>query len=189
MRKVLVLVAGMPGSGKSVFSDVARSLGIPVITLGDVVREEVAKRGLPVNPENMAVVAQELRDRYGKHSIAMLSLDRVQKALENSCIVIIDGIRSLEEVEYLRSSIDAEVVLVGIHSSPKMRFTRLISRSRADDPKNWSEFVERDFRELSWGLGNVIALSDVILVNEGSIDDFKSAIRNLLLKVVNLWCT
>ena len=42
----LVVVVGMPGSGKGVFSDVARGSGIPVYVMGDIVREETIRRGL-----------------------------------------------------------------------------------------------------------------------------------------------
>ncbi|MFA5579215.1 MAG: AAA family ATPase, partial [Methanothrix sp.] len=33
---------GMPGSGKSVAADVAREMNIPVVVMGDVIREEAA---------------------------------------------------------------------------------------------------------------------------------------------------
>jgi len=57
-------------------------------------------------------------------------------------------------------------VLVAVHASPRERFRRLKSRGRPDDPTTWEEFVERDMRELELGIGNVIALADVMIVNE-----------------------
>lgn len=188
MRRTVLLLTGLPGSGKTVFSEVARSLGIPVITLGDVVREEVAKRGLELSQENILRVAQELRDRYGKEAIAMLAANKIIEFLKQSCLVVVDGIRSLEEVNYIKSSANAEVFVVVVHASPKVRFARLLSRGRTGDPKTWDEFVKRDFKELSWGLGNVVALADKIMVNEGSIEEFKNKVRDFLSEVMSRWC-
>ena len=39
---------------------------------------------------------------------------------------------------------------------------------------------ERERRELSWGLGSVIAMADVIIVNEGNLEEFREKIRQLL---------
>ena len=189
MRSVMILVTGLPGSGKSVFSDVARSLCIPVVTLGDVVREEVSRRGLEPTLENIMSIAQELRNSHGLAAIAMMALGRIRESLRYSCVVVVDGVRSLEEVNYLKSEVEATTILVAIHASPLTRFRRLISRGRSGDPKNWDEFVERDLRELSWGLGNVIALADVVFVNEGSVDEFKKCVNEFLTEVKRKWCT
>jgi len=67
------------------------------------------------------------------------------------------------------------VSVVAVHASPRTRYERLISRGRSDDPKNWEDFAERDLRELSVGIGNVIALAEEMLVNEGSVDELKAA--------------
>lgn len=188
MGRVVILIAGLPGSGKSVFSDIAKTFGIPVVVLGDIVREEVSNRGLEPTLENILAVAQELRERYGKEAVAKLALNRLRKTLEKSCVVVVDGIRSIDEVNYIKSCISADVIVVAIHASQKTRFNRLRARGRAGDPKSWGEFVERDLRELSWGLGNVIALADVVIVNEGSLEEFKRDITNFLKEVVNRWC-
>lgn len=189
MKKIVIFIAGLPGSGKGVFTDVAVSRGIPVVVLGDVVREEVSRRGLSRSLENLVRVAQELREKFGPEAIAMLSIGKLVEALEKSCIVVVDGVRSLNEVEYIKMKTGAEAVIVAIHASPRTRFGRIKMRARPGDPKELNEFIERDLRELSWGLGNVIALADEVIVNEGSLDEFRSAIERLLDRVKKEWCT
>ena len=61
---------------------------------------------------------------------------------------------------------------MAIHASPKIRYERLVKRQRADAPANIGEFDERDNRELSWGVGSVLALADHIIDNTGSLEDF-----------------
>ena len=38
-------------------------------------------------------------------------------------------------------------------------------------------FDERDNRELGWGLGNVIALSDILIINNSDLDSFREKVR------------
>uniref|UniRef100_A0A7C2VL12 UPF0200 protein ENO77_00630 n=1 Tax=Ignisphaera aggregans TaxID=334771 RepID=A0A7C2VL12_9CREN len=188
-QRILVLIAGLPGAGKTVFSEVARAVGIPVVVLGDVVREEVRKRGLQPSLESVLAVAQELRERYGREAIVMLALPIIVELLKHHCVVVVDGVRSIDEVNYIKNKVDADILVVAIHASPKTRFARISARNRAGDPKSWEEFVKRDYMELSWGIGNIIALADKMLVNEGSVEEFKNSVRELLQEVIARWCT
>jgi dephospho-CoA kinase len=43
-----------------------------------------------------------------------------------------------------------------------------------------AEFDERDNREMGWGLGNVIALSDFMIVNDSDLDSFKEKVKRTL---------
>jgi len=189
MCRTIILLTGMPGAGKSVFADVARKKGIPVISLGDVVREEIIKRGLEPTLTNLLSVANELRRTLGKDAIAKLAINKIMNTCLSSCIVIVDGIRNLEEVEILEKNIEAHFTILAIHASPKTRFTRIAIRGRQGDPKSFEEFKKRDFEELSWGIGNVIALADIIIVNENTLERFITEIENFLLKVTRDWCT
>lgn len=177
---LFILLTGMPGSGKSIFVDVVRNeFRIPVYTMGDIVREEVILKYGSVSPQNMLDMAIELRNKYGLDYIARKVYERVDRS---SRVVVIDGVRSLDEVDFFREK--GEVVIVAIHASPKTRFNRLINRKRPGDPANWSEFKYRDEIELSLGIGNVIALADIILINETTIENFKENIRETLFKLL-----
>ncbi|MEM1596250.1 MAG: AAA family ATPase, partial [Desulfurococcaceae archaeon] len=43
LQRLFILIVGMPGSGKSLVVQAARDLGLPVYTMGDVVREETLR--------------------------------------------------------------------------------------------------------------------------------------------------
>ena len=60
--KLVVGLAGMPGSGKSLVVETAQQEGYAVVVMGDVIREETQKRGLKLNPKNMGKVMLELRE-------------------------------------------------------------------------------------------------------------------------------
>jgi dephospho-CoA kinase len=183
-QKVVIGVAGMPGAGKAVIRRSAESLGCSVVIMGDEIREEAKRRGLEPTPENIGRVMIELRKEEGATTVAKRCIPKIEEAKSN--IVLVDGIRSLDEVEEFKRHF-ANFSLIAAHSSPEARFQRLSKRKRSDDPRGWSVFHERDLRELSVGQGDVIALADFMIVNEGTYDEFKAEATKVLQAVIQKW--
>ncbi|RLG89653.1 MAG: dephospho-CoA kinase, partial [Thermoprotei archaeon] len=121
----------------------------------------------------------KLREMYGKNIVAVKTLERIDPREK---VVVVDGVRSLDEVEVFRRS--GETIIIAVHASPKTRYERLIKRGRPGDPSNWEDFVKRDMLELSFGLGNVIALADYMIVNETTIKEAYRGAYNILKKLV-----
>ena len=170
-----IAFTGMPGAGKSEAVDVAAELGIKIINMGDEVRKEAAKRGMELTDSNLGRIADEMRKEHGKDIWAKKCIEN----LGNEKIVVIDGIRNIEEVEAFRKRVK-NFILVAIHSSPKIRYERLMNRKRTDDSNRIDELRKREERELSWGLGDVIAMADVVITNDGSIEQFRKKIKDFL---------
>jgi len=182
-ERLLVGVVGMPGSGKSIVSDVAREMGFQVVVMGDAVRAEAQRRGLEPTGEAMRNLMLKLRAERGPTVVAELCFPLVDSAGE---LVLIEGIRSLHEVEAFRERY-GRLHLIAVHSSPRTRFKRLIARGRPDDPSDWEEFCKRDEVELSVGIGSAIALADHMLVNEGPVEELREEARELLRRLVEEW--
>jgi dephospho-CoA kinase len=178
-KKRVIAISGMPGAGKGVASEAAKHLGLEVLVLGDVIREETERRGLKPTPENVGSVMLQVRKDEGPAVVAKRLVPKIEAS--QSQTIIVEGIRSEDELEELRSKFD--VVTVTIHASPKTRFQRLLARGRSDDPKTWDTFHERDSRELNVGLCRVIALADILLLNEGSIDELHSSFSAAMKKL------
>jgi dephospho-CoA kinase len=178
---MIIGLTGMPGSGKSVVTRIANGLGINVVRMGDIIREEAKKRD-----EDTGIVAVKLREEYGNFIVAQRCLEKIKK-LEKQKIArnkeqkgyMIEGMRSQFELELFRENFETFKV-IAIYSSPKTRFKRLQRRKRSDDSNSKLEFNDRDNRELKFGIGNVMALADFMVVNEGPIWKFKNMMRRLL---------
>jgi dephospho-CoA kinase len=183
-QKMVLGVAGMPGSGKAEISRVAKQKGYAVVVMGDEIREETKRRGLEPTPENVGKIMLKLREEEGPTVVAKRCIPKIANA--NTEIVSVDGIRSLQEVYEFEKNFP-QFVLLAVHSSPETRFGRLFRRSRSDDPKGWKVFIERDLRELSVGQGNAIAMADYMLVNEGTLDEFKARVREVLEVATKKW--
>ncbi len=182
--KIVIGLTGMPGSGKALVIKAAQEQGYEVVTMGDAVREETAKRGLELNPANVGKVMLELRATGGDNVIADKCIPKIEQK-QNSKIIV-DGLRSYKEAETFQKRF-TKFSLVTVHSSPQTRFKRLSSRGRSDDPKNWEVFKERDMRELSVGIGNAIALAEHVIINDGTEEDLKAAVAEALRKVEAKW--
>ncbi|MEM2934751.1 MAG: AAA family ATPase [Candidatus Thermoplasmatota archaeon] len=170
-----VAFTGMPGAGKTEAINVAKEMNIKVISMGDEVREEVVKRGLPLNDEITGKIADEMRKKHGAGYWAKRCLAK----MGNEDFFVIDGIRNMEEIEVFREKID-NLILVAIHASQATRYERIKKRKRYGNDMNIEKFRGREKKELSWGLGNVIAMADVVIINEGSLEEFKEKVRKIL---------
>ena len=179
VRKRVIAISGMPGAGKGVASEAGKQFGLEVLLLGDIIREETQRRGLEPTPKNVGGVMLQVRKDEGPAAVVKRLVPKIEAG--RSQTIIVEGIRSEDELRELRTKFD--VISVAIHASPKTRFQRLLSRGRSDDPKTWDTFYERDSRELNVGLGHVIALADVLLVNESTIDTLQSSFKATLDKL------
>ena len=183
-NNLIIGLAGMPGAGKSAVVTVAKGKGYGIVVMGNVVREEAERRHLESTPENLGKIMLELRQKEGNSAIAKKCIPKIDAAKEQK--IIVDGIRSLSEVEEFKKH-SPKFTLIAIHSSPETRFGRLYRRQRSDDPKNWEIFHERDVRELSVGLGNAIAMAEYMIVNEEDLSKAKNKAAEILKKVEAKW--
>jgi dephospho-CoA kinase len=189
----IIGVTGLPGSGKSVVSRAAKKLDIPIVRMGDVIREEAKNRN-----QKTGEVAVELRKEYGEFIVAERCVQIIKAHISSKSpsfdtnprnksrikvprcdIYMIEGIRSPYEVEIFKKNF-TEFKVIAIHSTPNTRFKRLKRRMRQDDSREESDFKLRDQRELNFGIGNVIATADYMVVNEGPLKKIKNIIRSIL---------
>jgi dephospho-CoA kinase len=182
--KIVVGLAGMPGSGKSLVVETARELGYAIVVMGDVIREETVKLGLDLTPHNVGKVMLQLRADGGVTAVAQKCIPKIEE--QASTKVLVDGLRSLYEVEAFKAHF-AKFSLVAVHASPETRFSRLFSRRRSDDPSGWEVFRDRDMRELSVGLGNVIAMAEQMIVNDNSVEEIKPKVAETLRRIEEKW--
>ena len=169
-------ISGLPGSGKSLVSEIAEKKGAIIVSMGDIVREEAKKRG-----ETSKQTSRNLRKEHGKYIIAELTIKKIkhlqEEGIENP--IIVEGIRSYHEVDMFKENFN-NFILLSIFANPDLRFKRLQNRMREDDSKDYSEFVKRDQMELEFGIGNVIALSDKIIINESDLESYSQKINEFL---------
>ncbi len=180
--KVIAFV-GYPLSGKSTAARVAREIGIPVVVMGDIVREEAARRGLELTDENLGRIASELREKEGMDAIARRCIPKIREEARKSGVVVVDGIRGIAEIERFKRTFGDDFVLIAIESPLEVRFERARVRKRSDDVEKLEDLEERDRREEKWGMKEAMEIADFTIENTGDYEDFVDKIRQILLKL------
>ncbi len=181
----LLVLCGMPGAGKGVFSEVAEARGVPVLALGDMVREEVVARGLAGTPENIAAAAIDMRRDEGEGAVVDRLWPRIEAALESNLIVVIDGMRTAAELVRLTQLSEAPPTTLGIDAPAARRDARQADRQRGEDA-SVSGRAAREARERAWGLQELIAEADLNMVNDSDIDAFRASCEVLLEQRIDL---
>jgi dephospho-CoA kinase len=177
-KRLIVCLTGMPGAGKSSVASFLKEKGFVVMTMGDVVREEAKRQGLEPTDINLGKMMFKLRQDLGPGAVGHIVLQKLARDGSSSNVVI-DGIRSIAEVEVLKKV--GHVRLLAIHASQDTRFKHLKERARADAPSSGNEFAGRDKRELSVGLSEAIALAnEMISNNDLTLEQLKLCAYNIV---------
>lgn len=181
--KKIIAVTGLPGSGKTAVSSFIQDCGIPRFQSGDIIREEMKKRGLEMNTVNSERVARKMREEYGMEYAAKLTWERYAKHLRND-IICIDGIRDTYELSYLRGQ--GQVFLLVVKAPLKVRYDRIIQAGGYKVPKDLEEFRWRSEKEAERGMQELMETQEVkkfTIHNEGSIKEMENRVMEILEEI------
>ena len=151
----------MPGAGKTTIAEGLKLKGFDKITMGDAVRAEAARRNIEPTGANLGNLMLELREKDGPGAVAELIKEDIKNSKSN--VVLIDGVRSLAEVNVLKNI--GTVKVLAIHASGDTRYRFLTGRGRSDAPADREDFSNRDSREIRVGMSESIALADETISN------------------------
>ncbi len=180
-KKSIIVLTGLPASGKSTAAKYFEKKGLPVIRFGQIINELVDKQGKPHTEEIHKKLRIQMRKKYGMEAMAVLNKDKISQALSESNIVVIEGLRSWEEYEFLKKHFsDVRIFLVHIFADKELRYKRLKQRKY----RNKLGGVDRDKSEVfDTNMGPTLALADFVIKNNFSLDDFYSKLEELYRRV------
>lgn len=174
---MIIGVTALARAGKDTFADYLTSkYGFPKLNMSDVIAEELVRRGLEPTKDNRSLLGDEWRKQYGMDIVIQKTLEKAQ-TYEN---VVITGIRSVEEVDFLRKN-SKSFCLVAIVADLNIRFSRRDNL----DPETLEGFTARDERDVkNKGLGKVIEMADYTLTNNyKTTEEFYKEIDFLMQKI------
>ena len=182
---LIVALTGMPGAGKTTVANYLAQKGIPLLIMGDVVREAAQNDGLEPTSDNLSKLMLRLREKNGPEAIAYLVANKIKTMKRENKefgVVLVDGVRSMAEIHVLRSV--GNVKLLAIHGSTLTRYSHIRERARSDVPSNIGEFDKRDKVEMGVGISDAIALADETISNN---DISISELCDLSLRIIQKW--
>ncbi|MEM5802170.1 MAG: AAA family ATPase [Candidatus Aenigmatarchaeota archaeon] len=181
-------LTGTIGAGKEVIVDyLKRKYSCWYVSLSSIIRAELEKKKKDFNRKTLQDLGNEMRKKYGKHILAKLATDFMQK---NRQILIVDGIRNDGEADYLRKTFKDDFILIAVDAPREIRFERTLKRGRPTDPKTFEEFLEVDERdqgknepEYGQQVRKCIEMADIVFINDGTIEEFEKEIDKTLSQI------
>lgn len=171
-KKVLAFV-GMPGSGKGTCTTyLSDTYHFPVIHFGNMVYEEVGRRGLD-NVADEKMVREDMRAMEGPSVLAKHAARRVEEFFsEGSDVVVLDGLYSWTEYKYLSRKYGFNLILIATAASKEVRHQRILNR--IDTHRKYTDvqqIIDREIAEIeNLEKGGPIAYADYTIVNNSSKD-------------------
>ncbi|MBJ23415.1 MAG: dephospho-CoA kinase [Euryarchaeota archaeon] len=183
MEAKVVAICGMPGSGKGELSRIANENGIPVLSMGDMIRAEAENRGLEETPGNIGLVVVSLRGQFGEQILAERLLPSIENlSLASVPIILIEGIRGTAEADVFKNHWGDNFSLLGLISDEEIRWQRILLRGRGEDGDR-EDFATRNTRERKWGLAELIENSEYKIENNSTLDDLEIEFKTWLEKL------
>lgn len=182
--KILAIV-GMSGSGKSVVVDALTEKGYPKVYFGGMIYKEMEKRGIKrtEDGESEKKFREEIREKEGKDWVVNQVIAETKDLISaGQKRIILDGVYSWTEYKILKHEFPTNLTFVAIVVDKKLRYARVAKRpDRAFDTQ---AIRERDRSEIeNLEKGGPIAAADYYILNNGSIDEIKTRLDEILKEI------
>jgi dephospho-CoA kinase len=174
----LIGLTGTNGAGKGEAAAYFAAKGYARLSLSDVLREELARRGEPASRDNLIRVGNELRKRFGSDVLARRTMEKIGPGDR----AVIDSIRNTGEIAFFRRQ--EGFVLLAIDAPPALRFARAAARGRDESAGDLEAFKRKEEEERAGGagaqqLGASMAAADRLIVNDGTLEEFRRKLEEV----------
>ncbi len=179
MPKIIIGLVGLAASGKEVAKKyLQEKYGAGGHRFSTILRDILNRLYLPVSRENLQNLSSCLRDRFGGDVLARVMAEEAKN--EPKSIVVIDGVRRLDDIVYLKKLPGWQ--LVAVDADPEIRYQRLIKRNEnaGDAKKTYTEFRADEEKEAEQEIPRVLTTADQRLDNNASLQNFYRQIDGLV---------
>jgi dephospho-CoA kinase len=182
----IIGISGTNGSGKDSLGQMLQdNYGWLFISVTDILRDELRRRGEPIERKNLRALSSEWHEKYGAGALTNLAVKNFEPVKDEYNGLVIASLRRPGEVHKLH---ELGGKLVWVDADPKIRYGRIAGRNRsAEDDKTFEEFITDERLEMDGGAGHTLNMSevkklaDIFIENDSNdIEDFKKAAEKAL---------
>ena len=183
--KILAIV-GMSGAGKSVVVDYLTEKGYPKVYFGGMIYREMDKRGIERTEDGSSErdFREMIRETEGKDWIVRQVIEEVKDLVAaGQRRIILDGVYSWTEYKALKHEFPGSLTFLGVVADKPLRYNRVSKRAKR--PFDQIAIKERDRSEIeNLEKGGPIAAADYYVLNNGSVENLKENIDDILSKII-----
>lgn len=178
---MIIGITGSFGAGKGAVVDyLVREKGFADYSARAFITDEIKFRGLPVNRDTMAEVANDLRQ---KHEPTYIIESLYNKAKDRGGDAVIESLRAVAEVRLIKK---LGGVVLGIDAPPELRYERAVARGSETDKVPYEEWLQQEIRESNpndptkQDIFGSLREADIVIENKGSLQELYEKIDEML---------
>ncbi|MFA6410397.1 MAG: AAA family ATPase [Candidatus Buchananbacteria bacterium] len=182
MAKIILGFVGPIASGKgTVCQYLKEKHNAQIFRFSSMLRDVLDRFYIEQSRENMQTVSSALRQAFGDDLMAKTIANDVTNTKVE--IVAVDGVRREPDIKYLREI--SGFYLINIDADQKTRWQRITTRGENidDTQKTLEQFQKDEQREAEKNIQEVAKLADFKLDNNGTLDQLKKQIDDILAKI------
>ncbi len=181
-KKIIFGLVGQQASGKEETKKyLAEKYNSKDCKFSASLRDILSRAGIEISRANMQKISQVLRENFGQNILAKIIAKDAMSL--DSDIVVIDGVRRFDDIEYLSKL--PNFVLVAIAANPELRFERVLKRKEnvGDDTKTFEQFLKDNEAEADREIPEVMKSAKYTILNEGTIEELYKQINEVIKKL------
>lgn len=179
---LIIGITGTLGAGKGTIVEyLVKEKGFTHYSVRGFISEEIVRRGMTVNRDNMVIVANDLRTTNSPSYIVDCLFEEARSTGKNC---VIESIRTPGEVVSLRSK--GNFYLLAVDADAQTRYQRIYLRQSETDAISFETFVANESREMNsndpnhQNLRMCIEMADFVFNNDGSVHDLELMVGAVL---------
>lgn len=180
MKSCVLILSGLPGSGKSEAAEYFSKKNFPVIRMGTLT-DNLLQKGKHQGERQEKAIRENVRKQFGNDIYAKWAIEELNQLNKENNIIVVDGLRNTAELEYFNNHLPS-IKLVYIETRQEIRYARLANRTIR--PLTENEAQRRDVAELYiLGLNEVKQRADYTIVNDQSIEKLHIQLEKIINQI------
>ncbi len=180
---MIIGLTGSFGAGKGAVANyLVKQKNFAHLSARDFIIKEIEKRGLPINRDSMAEVANDLRQTNGPTYIFE---QLVTAAKELGGDVVVESVRAVAEADFIK---EQGGFIIGVDADPKVRYKRIVKRGSETDHISFTDWREQEIKESNpddptkQDIYGALKKSDVVLLNQSTLPNLYKKVDEFLAK-------
>lgn len=180
-EKIIIGLVGESGSGKDTVSDyLSEKYDAVLMRFADPLRETLSLYVENFSREDLQWFSFALRNRFGNKVLSETLRKKIDKIQEG--IVFINGMRVLEDYDFVKSFMNSHVLYVTLDQ--KSRWERIYNRGeKSDDAVSFEKFQEMEQAEIEANIPKIGERADFRIENTGTKEELFAKVDKVILSL------